>query len=120
MALDLSEDSSPPKKQAIKVTGVTFVITSLANKIKDPTAKDWILSLSPIIGYVVNVTYNILAVEASNMYFSWRVQRVISELKKQKSTFDCTITKTREIDKKITVLESAIDKKKIKDLNIKL
>lgn len=116
----LPETPATPKRQAVKVTGFTFVITSVANKIVDPVLKDWILSTSPLIGFVVNLAYNFLDKEISTWFVIRKLKNMITELQILRSAPNCPPNKKKEIEKDIADLEKAIKTRRLKDLNIKI
>ena len=119
MTSSLPESTAPPKRQAVKVTGITFVLTSVANKISDPYYKDWLVSLSPLIGYVLHLAYTVISCEISFLYFEYRIKRIVNELTRQKTLAGCTSNKIRDIDKDIADMHLKLKERRLKDLNIK-
>ncbi|MCF2488925.1 hypothetical protein [Dyadobacter sp. CY347] len=113
----LPEPSSIPKRQAIKVTGITFVLTSIANKVSDPTYKDWLVSLSPLFGYLLHLLYAVVACEISFAYFQNRVNRFVKELKLRKMDPECDEIEAKQLDKEMADMRRVLIERRIKDLN---
>ena len=107
------------KRQAAKVTGVSIVISSLANKIRDPILKDWILIFSPFIGFVLNATYNFVYAHIKFYYWKWVTNQNIGDLRRRQAEHTCAASEIREIEKEIKALNKDIRKKR-SDLIIKL
>ncbi|MCF2505050.1 hypothetical protein L0663_16760 [Dyadobacter sp. CY107] len=113
----LAEPSHIPKRQAVKVTGITFVLTSIANKISDPTYKDWLVSLCPLIGYLCHLLYAVVACEISFVYFQNRANRFIKELKQRKIDPECDEIESKQLDKEMADMRRVLIERRIKDLN---
>ncbi|WP_026630222.1 hypothetical protein [Dyadobacter alkalitolerans] len=112
-----SESGNVPKRQAVKVTGITFVLTSIANKVSDPTYKDWLVSLSPLFGYLLHLVYAVVACEISFAYFQNRVNRFVKELKLRKTDPECDEIESKQIDKEMADMRKVLIERRIKDLN---
>jgi hypothetical protein len=115
----LSDQPAPLKRQAAKVTGISVVISSLANKIKDPFVKDWILIASPFIGFILNAAYNFGNAHIKFYYWRWVTNQNINDLRKRQEERTCLTLENREIEKEIRALNKDIRKKR-SDLIMKL
>ena len=120
MSESFSEQPNPPKRQAVKVTGITFILTSVSNKITDPFYRDWFVSLSPIIGYALHLIYAIVCCEISFAYFNYRIKSIVTDLNIRKRDEDCSAVQIREINKAIDEMHRKLRERRLKDLNIKL
>ena len=113
-----TEITKSPNKDTLLI-GLCASLATVANLIKDPTARQIAVILAPPSAFIIGHIITRILKEINHSRFKWMLEGWIKELQTEKSELGLSVARRREIDKEIRNHKKLLQKKQLENLEVK-